>query len=81
MSVLYALSGALVVFMCSIEQSIRHNTGSVMSVHCSSPLAHVVVWLVTYVTSYWLAGCTRHTDTSPQWVQQWVWSLTFDIVW
>ena len=65
MSVLYALSGALVVLcVLTIEQSIRHNTGSVMSVHCSSPLGHVVVWLVTYATSYWLAGCMRHTDTS-----------------
>ena len=34
----------------------RHSTGSVMlRMHCSSSLAHVVIWLVTRVTSYWLA--------------------------
>ena len=45
--------------------------------HCSSPLVHVVLWLLTCVTSCWLAGCVKHTDMPTQ--AHFCFEINFDI--
>ena len=62
MSVLYALSGPLVV-MCVLLSRAWGTTLAVLCYALLFPSSHVVIWLVTHVTTYWLAGCVQHTDT------------------
>ena len=65
MSVLYALSGALVVLCVLLSRA----CGTTLAVVCYAlrfPLVHVVIWLLTYVTvtGYLVVGDTQ-TLTNP----------------
>ena len=75
-SVLYALSGALVVLCVLLSRA----WGITLAVVCYAllfPLVDVVLWLLSSITSYWLAGCVKHAHTATQ--AHFCFEINFDI--